>query len=289
MPTKIEKDAVSGRETTGHEWDGLKELNNPLPKWWLYVLYATIVFAVIYVILYPAIPWFNGHTKGLLGYSQRATVAANVKALDAQRAVYMDKIAATPIEDVKQDPQLLAMAMVAGHATFANNCAPCHGAGGEGRVGYPNLADDVWLWGGKLGDIETTVTHGIRSGDPDARNSAMPRFGVDGTLKRDQIEQVADYVMTLYGKPEAGKDVAAGHAIFAENCVACHGENGEGNRDVGAPPLKSQIHLYGDTRDVVVSQVTNPRQGVMPNWNQRLDKSTIRSVAIYVHSLGGGE
>jgi cytochrome c oxidase cbb3-type subunit 3 len=289
MPTKIEKDAVSGRETTGHEWDGLKELNNPLPKWWLYVFIACCVWAVVWMVLYPSWPGISGHTHGVLGYSTRATVDADVKALTVQRSAYMDKIAATPIEDVKKDPQLLAMATTAGHITFANNCAPCHGTGGEGRVGYPNLADDVWLWGGKLADIETTITHGIRSGDPDARVSQMPRFGLDGVLKPEQIQQVADYVMTLYGKGEAGKDVAAGKAIFAENCVACHGENGEGNRDAGGPPLKSQIHLYGDTRDVVVSQVTNPRQGVMPNWNQRLDKATIRSVALYVHALGGGE
>jgi len=147
----------------------------------------------------------------------------------------------------------------------------------------------VWLWGGKLADIETTVTHGIRSSDPDARVSQMPRFGLDGVLKPEQIQQVADYVMTLFGQGEAGKDVAAGQAIFAENCVACHGANGEGNRDAGGPPLKSQVHLYGDTRAAVVSQITNPRMGVMPNWNARLDKATIRSVAIYVHALGGGE
>jgi cytochrome c oxidase cbb3-type subunit 3 len=289
MPTKIEKDALSGRETTGHEWDGLKELNNPLPKWWLYVLYASIIFAIVWMILYPAIPYITGHTNGVLGYSTRGTVDADVKALVAQRSVYMDKIAATPIEDVKKDPQLLAIATTSGRSTFANNCAPCHGAGGEGRVGYPNLADDVWIWGGKLADIETTITHGIRSGDPDARNSAMPKFGVDGILKPEQIQSVADYVMTLFGKGEAGKDVSAGKAVFAENCVVCHGENGEGNRDVGGPPLKSQVHLYGDTREVVVAQITNPRQGVMPNWSPRLDKATIRSVAIYVHALGGGE
>lgn len=288
MPTKIEKDAVSGRETTGHEWDGLKELNNPLPKWWLYVLFATIVWAIAWFVLFP-VPGITGHTAGMLHYSQRASVDADVKVLATQRAAYMDKIAATPIEDVKQDPQLLAMATTAGRITFANNCAPCHGAGGEGRVGYPNLADDVWLWGGKLGDIETTVTHGIRSGDPDARTSAMPRFGADGILKPAQIQQAADYVMTLYGRGEPGKDVAAGQAIFAENCIICHGDNGQGNREAGGPPLKSQVHLYGDTRETVVAQITSPRQGVMPNWNARLDKATIRSVAIYVHALGGGE
>lgn len=289
MPTKIEKDALSGRETTGHEWDGLKELNNPLPKWWVYVLFATIAWAVVWFVLYPSWPGITGHTTGVLHYSTRAAVDADVKALAAQRSAYMDKIAATPIDDVKQDPQLLAMAMTAGRITFANNCAPCHGGGGEGRVGYPNLADDVWLWGGKLGDIETTITHGIRSGDPDARSSAMPRFGADGILKPEQIGEVADYVMTLYGRGEAGKDVAAGRALFADNCAVCHGDNGEGKREVGAPPLKSQVHLYGDTRAVVVAQITNPRQGVMPNWNARLDTATIRSVALYVHALGGGE
>ena len=289
MPTKIEKDAVSGQDTTGHEWDGLKELNNPLPRWWLYTLYATIVFGIVWMVLYPSIPYVVGHTKGVLGYSSRANVAADVKELVMQRSAYMDKIAATPIEQVKDDPQLLAIATTAGRSAFANNCAPCHGTGGEGRAGFPNLADDVWLWGGKLADIETTITHGVRSGDPDARNSAMPRFGVDGVLKPEQIEQVADYVLTLFGKGEAGKDVTAGKAIYAENCVVCHGENGEGNRDAGAPPLKSQIHLYGDSRELVVSQITNPRQGVMPNWGARLDKATIRSVAIYVHDLGGGE
>jgi cytochrome c oxidase cbb3-type subunit 3 len=288
MPTKIEKDSLSGRETTGHEWDGLKELNNPLPKWWLYVMLATIVWAIVWLVLFP-IPGITGHTSGLLHYSTRESVDAAVKALANKRSAYMDKIAATPIEDVKKDPQLLAMATTAGRITFANNCAPCHGTGGEGRVGYPNLADDVWIWGGKLADIETTVTHGIRSGDPDARNSAMPKFGADGILKPEQIQQVADYVMTLFGKGEAGKDTGAGRAIFADNCVACHGDNGEGDRDAGGPPLKSQVHLYGDTREMVVAQVTNPRQGVMPNWSPRLDKATIRSVAIYVHDLGGGE
>jgi cytochrome c oxidase cbb3-type subunit 3 len=289
MPTKIEKDAHSGRDTTGHEWDGLKELNNPLPRWWLYTFIACCVFGVVWMVLYPSVPGITGHTRGLLGYSTRAGVDADVKALVAKRAVYMDKIAATPIEQVKDDPQLLAMAITAGRVTFGNNCAPCHGAGGEGHVGYPNLADDVWLWGGTLADIEKTVTHGIRSGDAEARASAMPRFGVDGVLKPEEIQGVADYVMTLFGAGDASVDVSRGKALFADNCASCHGERGEGNRDVGAPPLRSQVHLYGATRAMVVGQITNPRQGVMPNWNTRLDPATIRSVALYVHALGGGE
>jgi cytochrome c oxidase cbb3-type subunit 3 len=252
-------------------------------------LYATIVFAVAWMVLYPSVPGITGHTKGLLGYSTRANVDADVAGLVARRGAYMDKIAATPIGQVKADPQLLAMATTAGKAAFGNNCAPCHGTGGEGHAGYPNLADDVWLWGGTLADIEKTITHGIRSGDPEARASAMPRFGADGVLKPDEIQGVADYVMTLYGSGNASVDTTNGKALFAENCAACHGEQGQGNRDVGAPPLRSDVHLYGGARDVVVAQITNPHQGVMPNWNARLDPATIRSVALYVHALGGGE
>jgi cytochrome c oxidase cbb3-type subunit III len=293
MPTKVEKDALSGRETTGHEWDGLKELNNPLPKWWLWVFAATVVWAVIWMVLYPSVPYIIGHTNGLLGYSQRGQVDADVAALVKQRSEVMDKIAATPIGDIKNDPALYATAMTAGRIAFANNCQPCHGTNGEGRPGYPNLADDTWLWGGKLDQIQQTILHGVRSGDPDAHQSAMPRFGLDAMLKPEEIQQVSDYVYAdFYGHGDSGasaKDIAAGKELFAANCAVCHGDNGQGNQDVGAPPLKSQTHLYGDTRAAIVNQVSNPHMGVMPAWNKRLDTATIRSLALFVHALGGGE
>ena len=289
MPTKIEKDTFSGRDTTGHEWDGLRELNTPLPKWWLYVLAATVVWGLALIVLYPSVPYFVGHTRGLLGYSQRREVDADVKALVAQRSVFMDKIARLPIEQVKQDPQLLAIAQTAGRLAFAENCQPCHGTGGGGRPGFPNLASDVWRWGGTLPDIERTITHGVRNSDPDSHQSRMPRFGADGMLRPAQIQQVVDYVWTLFGNPAPAGGVAAGKQIFADNCVACHGQNAEGNHDVGTPPLKSHVHLFADTRDEIVAQVTDPRMGVMPNWNARLDTATIRSLALYVHALGGGE
>jgi cytochrome c oxidase cbb3-type subunit 3 len=276
-------------ETTGHEWDGLQELNNPLPKWWLYTWIFCIVIALGQMVLYPSLPGIRGYWHGLLGYSTRAGVDRDVKALVAQRATSMDKIAATPIGDIKKDLQLTAVANTAGRITFANNCQPCHGAGGGGRPGYPALSVGAWMWGGKLEDIEKTLQHGIRSGDPDARNSAMPRFGADGVLTPAEIEQVADYVMTFYGTPVAGANIDKGRALFTANCVACHGEAGQGNRELGAPTLKSRVHLYGDTKAAVVAQVTLPRQGVMPAWNTRLDPATIKSVAIYVHGLGGGE
>lgn len=290
MPTKIEKDSITGRETTGHEWDGVRELNTPLPKWWLYVFYACIAYAIGMFVLLPGIPYGRGYFHGLLGYSQRQKVDADVKALGQDRAVTMDRIASLPFDAIKNDPALLATAMTAGRIAFAENCQPCHGAGGGGRPGYPALAAGAWIWGGKLDEIQQTITHGIRSGAADARESLMPRFGADGILKPDQVQKVADYVMAdFYGKGTPGQDVSEGHAIFAENCVTCHGANGEGNREVGAPRLASRVHLYGDTRDVVVGQVTRPHMGVMPTWSTRLTPGMIKSLTLYVHSQGGGE
>ncbi len=289
MPTKIEKDTVTGQMTTGHEWDGLQELNRPLPKWWLYVLWASVAWAAALIVLYPSVPGISGYWHGLLGYSQRASVDKAVAEVAAQRAGAMDRIKALSFAEIRNDPQLLAVAETAGRITFANNCQPCHGAGGGGNPGYPALAAGNWLWGGTLEAIQQTVTHGIRSGDPDARQSQMLRFGVDGILKPAEIQQVADYVMTLFGTPVPGADVAPGKQLFAANCVVCHGDAGQGNRDVGAPRLASRIHLHGDDRAAVVAQITNPKMGVMPNWNARLDEATIKSVVLYVHSLGGGE
>ncbi len=290
MPTKIEKDAVSGRDTTGHEWDGIKELDTPLPKWWLYVFFTTIVWALIYFVLYPSIPYGSGYFHGLLGYSSRATVDTDVARLVAQRKGSMDKIAALSFEQIRADPALLEVALTSGRITFAEDCQPCHGAGGGGNPGYPALAAGAWLWGGTLEQIQQTVTHGIRSADPDARQSAMPRFGADGMLKPEEIEAVTSYVWaTFYGHPTDGQDVSAGAKLFADNCAVCHGEKGEGNRDMGAPRLASRVHLYGAGRDTILNQVTLPHQGVMPNWGTRLDPATIKAVTLYVHSLGGGE
>lgn len=288
MPTKIEKDVVTGTNTTGHEWDGLKELNTPLPKWWLYVLYATIAWSAVWFVLYPSVPGVTGYFHGVLGYSQRSAVNAEVRAIEAERADTMDKIKALSFAEIRKDPQLMAAAETAGRIAFANNCQPCHGAGGGGQPGYPALAAGGWIWGGSLDAIEQTIAYGIRSGDDKARDSQMLRFGADGILKPDEIQNVADYVMTLYGKPTA-RDVSAGRKLFADNCAVCHGEAGQGDREKGAPRLASRVHLYGDSRDAVVAQISAPRMSVMPAWHTRLDEATIKSLALYVHSLGGGE
>ncbi len=290
MPTKIEKDVISGQDTTGHEWDGVKELNTPLPKWWLYLFFACIAFAFGQMLLYPSVPYGTGYFHGLLGYSTRANVDAAVAKIVAQRQGSMDKIAALSFDQIKADPALLEVAMTDGRITFAENCQPCHGAGGGGNPGYPALAAGAWLWGGTLADIQRTITHGIRSADPDARQSAMMRFGADDILKPAEIQAVADYVWAnFYGNPTSGQDVSAGATIYADNCVGCHGDHGQGNIEVGAPKLASHIHLYPDTRQAIINQVTLPHMGVMPNWGARLDPATIKSVALYVHALGGGD
>ena len=289
MPTKIEKDVVTGRDTTGHEWDGLKELNTPLPKWWVYLLYATIAWSALWFVLYPSVPGISGYFHGVLGYSQRSVVNAEVRAIAAQRAGVMDKIRAMSFAEIAKDPELMVAARTAGQIAFANNCQACHGAGGGGQVGYPALAAGAWIWGGTLPAIQQTITHGVRSGDPEAREGQMPHFGTDGILKPQEIQQVADYVMTLFGKGEPGQDVSAGKKIFADNCAVCHGANGQGDREKGAPRLASQVHLNGGTRESVVAQITSPRMGVMPAWHTRLDEATIKSLTLYVHSLGGGE
>jgi len=289
VPTKIEKDSVTGHMTTGHDWDGLQELNRPLPKWWLYVLYASIAAAVVMCVLYPSVPGITGYWHGLLGYSQRDRVDQAVAEVAAQRAGAMDRIKAQSFADIRKDPQLVEVAETAGRITFANNCQPCHGAGGGGNPGYPALAAGDWIWGGTLEAIQQTVTHGIRSTDPDARQSQMPRWGLDNMLTPEQIQQVADYVMTLFGTPVQGADIAPGRKLFVDNCAVCHGEVGQGDREKGGPRLASRIHLHGDDRAAVVAQITNPKMGVMPNWNARLDEATIKSVVLYVHSLGGGE
>ena len=283
MPTKIEKDSVTGTETTGHEWDGIKELNTPLPKWWLYVWYATILWSAIYYVLYPTIPGI----RGLMGFSQREEVVERIAEARARQGVNRERIAAAPLEEIKADADLLNFAMTGGRAAFADNCAPCHAAGGAGRSGYPILADDDWIWGGSLEDIYLTLLHGIRAGNDETRFGEMPAFGVDELLEKDQIDQVADYVLAL-SQGAAGADTP-GAEVYAENCAACHGEVGEGGRDFGAPKLANQIWLYGGEKEQVVQQIVQPRLGVMPGWTDRLDETTIKMLTVYVHALGGGE
>jgi len=287
---KEEIDSFTGTTTTGHEWDGIKELNTPLPRWWLWVFYATIIWSVAYWIVYPAWPLVSGYTRGVFGYSSRADVATELAALQKMRGAKAVMIASANLDQIEKDPSLRAFANAQGKAAFGSNCAPCHGIGATGSKGYPNLNDDDWLWGGTLPAIYQTIQYGIRSGDPEARENQMPAFGKDAILTKEQIVQVANYVRSLSGLPvQRGVDVAAGKQIFADNCSVCHGEDGKGNQELGAPSLADRIWLYGSSEADIIATVTNGRGAVMPAWHNRLDPATIKALAVYVHSLGGGK
>jgi len=283
-------DKISGTATTGHEWDGIKELNTPLPRWWILTFYACIVWAIGYWIVYPAWPMVSGYTSGVLHYSSRADVAVELANLEKIRGAKMVTLGAASLADIEKDPALLALARARGKSVFGDNCAPCHGSGAAGAKGFPNLNDDDWLWGGTLDQIMQTIEFGARSGHAKTHDSAMLAFGRDGMLKSDQIVTVANYVRSLSGLPtRPGYDPVAGRQIFVENCVSCHGDAGKGNQEVGAPNLTDKIWLYGGDEATIIETVTNGRGGVMPAWTGRLDPSTIKAMAVYVHSLGGGQ
>jgi cytochrome c oxidase cbb3-type subunit 3 len=283
-------DSLTGTSTTGHEWDGIRELNTPLPRWWLWLFYATIVWGIGYIIVYPAIPLGSSFTKGLFGYASRNAIEEDVAALNRLRGDKMAALATTPLADIAKNPQLQQVALAAGKAAFGNNCAPCHGTGGGGTKGYPNLVDDQWMWGGSLEQIQQTIAYGIRNELAESRQGPMPAFGKDGILKKDEISAVAAYVVTLSGrKPEGTADLAKGKQLFADNCAACHGDAGKGNPDVGAPNLTSNIWLYGGEQAVIEQTIANGRGGVMPAWNGRLDQATVNALTVYVHTLSGGK
>lgn len=277
-------------DTTGHEWDGIQEFNNPLPRWWLWTFYLTIIWGVAYTIAYPAWPLISGATQGVLGQDTRADVAADIARYEAANKPVEEKLVAADLNAIASDPELANYTQNAGGAIFRTWCAQCHGSGAAGAKGYPNLLDNDWLWGGTMEDIHTTITHGIRNAeDPDARYSEMPRFGADGLLEPQQIDQVVQYVRQISGQEHDAALAGEGATVFAENCVACHGEDGTGDRAQGAPNLTDAIWLYGGDQATLTETVTNARFGVMPPWTGRLSEADIRAVAAWVHSRGGGE
>ena len=259
-----EVDDVSGTQTTGHEWDGIKELDTPMPRWWLYILYATIVWAIGYWFVYPAWPGITSYTHGLWNHSQRDEVTADVAALKSARAGREQSLASASLTDIQQNPELLQFAMAEGKAAFGDNCAPCHGAGGQGARGYPNLNDDVWLWGGKLTDIQHTITVGVRSTSANTRQSQMPAFGRDGIIKPAQVDDLTEYVVHLSGRAADARAVRRATSLFADNCAACHGPEGKGNRSFGAPNLTDNEWLYGADRENIQNQIWNGNGGGPP-------------------------
>jgi len=278
--------------TTGHSWDGIEEYDNPMPRWWVWVFYATIVWGIGYSIAYPAWPLISGATPGVLGASTRADVAAEIKRFDDANSAIKQALVDADLTTVSANPELMSFAQNAGAAVFRTNCSTCHGSGAAGVAagGYPNLLDDDWLWGGDIESIHTTITHGIRNTThPEARYSEMPKFGVDGLLEPQQISEVVEYVLQISGQEHDATLAAAGQTVYLDNCSACHGEAGEGDINQGAPNLSDAIWLYGGSRDDVTYTVVNARFGVMPGWNDKLTEDEIRAVALYVHSRGGGQ
>lgn len=282
------KDELSGVATTGHEWDGIRELNNPLPRWWVWTFYITILWAIGYAIAYPAIPLLTSATQGMLGYSSRSEVKTELAAAAEAQASLVEAMKAKTVADILADDKLREFAVAAGGAAFKVNCIQCHGSGAQGSAGFPNLNDDDWLWGGKPEQIEQTILHGIRfASDPDTRVSEMPAFAE--ILDATQTAQVAAYVASLSGQASDPALVAPGKEIFAANCAACHGDDGKGNKELGAPNLTDAIWLKGSGEAAIAAQVRAPRHGVMPGWAGRLGDVKVKQLAAYVHSLGGGE
>lgn len=286
---KKDIDEITGVETTRHEWDGIKELNNPLPRWWLWTFYVCIAWAMVYYVLFPSWPTLNGYTKGTLGYSQRATVAAELQEARQAQASNRELIEKTALADIAKNPDLLRFSLGAARIPFAENCAPCHGRGAQGSVGYPNLADDDWLWGGQLEEIHKTIQYGVRWTHDETRASDMPRFGLDKLLEPAQINDVAEYVMSLGDRTTDAEAAGRGKAIYAEQCAACHGDDGKGNVELGAPNLVDQTWLYGGDKDAILTSIRTGRGGKMPTWTGRLDPVMIKALTVYVHSLGGGK
>lgn len=294
MPTEVRKsgariDAHSNTATTGHEWDGIEELDTPLPRWWVWTFYATIIWSIAYIVAYPAWPLLSGASEGLLGWHSRSAITQDMADLRRIRGPVLARLESASLEDIERTPELLSAARALGGAAFANNCAGCHGAGAQGAKGYPNLNDDEWLWGGKLADIYKTIEHGARWDlDKQTRTETMPAFGRDGLLDAAQISMVADYVRVLAKLPGATADAAAA-SLFDDNCSVCHGVEGKGNKDMGAPNLTDAIWLFGSDKANIVNRIVNGGGGVMPAWKNRLDETTLKALAVYVHSLGGGQ
>ncbi|TNE34844.1 MAG: cytochrome-c oxidase, cbb3-type subunit III [Alphaproteobacteria bacterium] len=289
MSEKVEKDEISGTQTTGHEWDGIKELDTPMPRWWLWTMYGTIIWAIGYWIVMPAWPMISSYTSGFLGYSSRGVLEEELKEANAAHAADREALLKADLNKVHDNAQLYQFAVRGGKSAFAVNCSQCHGSGAQGAPGYPNLNDDDWLWGGNVDTIYQTIRYGIRSDHEDTRVGEMPAFVTSEMLDKNQVNDAAEYVLSLSGRDTDKEAAARGQAVFKENCASCHGENAKGGRDFGAPNLTDAIWFYGGDKKTILRTISKGRHGVMPAWINRLDDVTIRELTLYVHSLGGGE
>ena len=286
----VERDPVTGRETTGHEWNGIKELDTPIPRGVLMFLIVTHVWAIFWWFMVPAWPLGVTYTKGLLGIDQQTTVEARVIDGQQQRSGWTTRLENEPYDTILADEALMRTVRDTGRQLFGDNCAACHGRDGRGRANYPDLTDDDWLWGGGPELIEQTMRVGINTAHPESRVSQMPAFGRDEMLDREQVRSVAAYVYSLthpdYSTPENLDRINAGREVFVTTCAACHGENAQGDQEIGAPNLSDPYWVYGGDLDTIIASVHGGRQGHMPTWDERLTTAEIRTLAVYVHDLG---
>lgn len=281
-----ERDPHSGHMTTGHEWNGIKELNTPVPRAiWLFLI-GTVIFSIGYWILMPAWPLGNSFTRGLLGHDQKEIVARRVDAAADARSGWTGRIAAMSYDQIRAEPDLMTYVREDGHRLFGDNCAACHGIDAKGNPGYPNLVDGDWLWGGTPDEIAHTIAVGINSpASADTRVGQMLAFGKDGILDNDSVLAVADYVKTLSDPAWArgrAASVATGRGIFAENCVVCHGDQGLGSKDVGAPNLTDKTWVYGGDITDIYTTIHGGRHGEMPAWEHRLSPVDRKILTVYL-------
>lgn len=286
---EVERDPVSGRETTGHEWNGIKELDTPVPRGVLLFLIVTHAWALAWWFFVPAWPLGTTYTKGLLGIDQRTTVEARLIDGQNERAAWSARLASEPYDAILADEGLMRTVRSTGRQLFGDNCAACHRRDGKGGANYPDLTDDDWLWGGEPELIEQTLRVGINTAHPESRIGQMPAFGREKMLDRVQVHNVAAYVYSLtnpaYSTSQNVDLIKSGQEVFLATCAACHGENAQGNRELGAPNLTDAYWIYGGSMDKIIQSVHGGRQGHMPTWDERLTKTEIRTLALYVHDL----
>ncbi|OHV21644.1 cytochrome-c oxidase, cbb3-type subunit III [Rhizobium sp. RMa-01] len=284
-----EIDQITGRRTTGHIWNGIKELDTPIPRGVLLFLIVTHLFALLWWILLPAWPLGTTYTKGLIGGSQKQTVERKIVEAAASRAPWTAKIEKASFDEIRADAQLMSKVNASGHQLFGDNCAACHGRDGKGGQNYPDLTDNDWLWGGEPDRIVETLTVGVNSRHSNSRVSQMPAFGADEMLDRKQVTDVAAYVYSLSNSASSEErvgDIEAGRELFKTTCASCHGDNAKGKIDLGAPNLTDASWVYGGTLSRIVETVHGGRQGHMPTWDERLTPAEIKILALYVSGMG---
>lgn len=277
-----ERDPITGHMTTGHEWNGIKELNTPVPRAVWFFLITTFLFSLVWWVLMPAWPLGTTYTKGVLGVDQRQVVADDLKRAAEAMPPWMVQVAATDYADIQADPALMVQVRRHGAVLFSDNCAACHGQNGRGGPGFPALAAGAWLWGGTTEVLAETLRVGINSDHPETRVAQMPAFGRDQLLTRAEILAVLSYVRSLSGN---GPGSEAGAALFAANCAACHGEDAHGMVEMGAPNLTDATWIYGGDEQAIFTTLFNGRQGHMPRWDRRLSELDRKILALYVADL----